>query len=145
MPDPVYTYILTIKNPINISKHTNNITTFHTGIYSIPYKDWDKHYIGETQRNLAKRMYEHKWSIELNDDQNALFSHMLDLKYTFNFFQDTFIEPIHCKKNPDSKNLLSFPKLNTLKTNLVSSRFHPFQQTLFYMKKYQNTKLIKMF
>ena len=38
----------TIRNHTNISKCTNNITTSHAGIYSIPCKDCDKHYIGET-------------------------------------------------------------------------------------------------
>ena len=32
----------------NISKYTNNITTSHTGIYSIPSNDCDKYYIDET-------------------------------------------------------------------------------------------------
>ena len=50
----------TIKNLTNISKHTNNVTTSHTGIYSIPYKDCDKHYISETQHSLEKRIYKHK-------------------------------------------------------------------------------------
>ena len=44
------------------------------------------------------------------DNQNALFSHMLDLKHTFNFSQTTLIKPIHSKKTPtDCENLQSFP------------------------------------
>ena len=54
----------TIKNLTSISKCTNNITTSHAGIYSIPCKDCDKYYIGEIQRNLEKRIYEHKLSIK---------------------------------------------------------------------------------
>ena len=77
----------TIKKLTNISKRTNNETTSHAGIYSIPCKGCNKHYISETQRNLEKRIYEHKWSIKTNDNWNGLFSHMLELKHTFNFFQ----------------------------------------------------------
>ena len=44
----------TIKNLTNTSKYTNNIITFHVVIYSIPCKDCEKQYIGETQCNLQK-------------------------------------------------------------------------------------------
>ena len=47
--------------------------TSHTGIYSIPGKDCNKHYIGETQCNLQKRIYKHKRSIKTNNERNALF------------------------------------------------------------------------
>ena len=79
-----------LKNLTKSSKRSNYATNSHAGIYSIPWKDCDKHHIGETQRNQEKRIYEHKRSIKLNDDRNTLFSHMLDLKHTFNFF------PGHC-------------------------------------------------
>ena len=62
----------TIKNFTNITKQTNNETTSHTGIYFIPCKDCNKYYICETQYNLEKRIYKHKWSIKTNDDQNDL-------------------------------------------------------------------------
>ena len=45
--------------------------------------------MGETQRNLDKRLSEHKQSIKLNDDWNAVFSHMLNLKHTFYFSRAT--------------------------------------------------------
>ena len=87
----------TIKNITNITKRTNNETTSHAGIYSIPCKDCNKHYIGETQRNLKKRIHKPKRSIKTNDDRNDLFSHMLVLKHIFDFSQTTQIKPIHCK------------------------------------------------
>ena len=97
----------TIKNLTNITKWTNNETTSHTGIYSIPCKDCNKHYIYKTQYNLEKRIYEHKRSIKTNDHQNALFSHMLEFQHTFNFSQATLIKPIHCK---NSQRVLESPK-----------------------------------
>ena len=87
------------KNLSHISKRTNNATTSHASIYSIPYKDCNKHYIGETQCNLEKRIYEHKLSIKPYDDRNA--SHMSDLKHTFNFSKATLIKTIHCKNPTD--------------------------------------------
>ena len=68
----------TIKNLTIISKRTNNTITSHTGKYFVPSKDCNKYYIAEIQRNLGKIIYEHKRSINLNVDRNALFSDMLD-------------------------------------------------------------------
>ena len=51
----------------------------------------------KTQRNLKIRIYAHKWSIKTNDDRNTLFSHMVELKHTFNFSKATLIKPIHWK------------------------------------------------
>ena len=48
----------TIKNFTNISKRTNNLTTFHAGMYSILCNDCDKYYIDETQGNFDKRIFE---------------------------------------------------------------------------------------
>ena len=56
----IQTISQTIKSLTNISKRSNNETTSHAGIYSIPSKNCNKHYIGETQHNLQKRIYEHK-------------------------------------------------------------------------------------
>ena len=50
----------TIKNLTNIPNQTNNATTSHTGIYSIPSKDCYDHDISKTQCNLEKRIYQHK-------------------------------------------------------------------------------------
>ena len=44
----------TIKNFTNILKRTNNITTFHIGIYAIPCNDCDKYYIHK--HNSDKKM-----------------------------------------------------------------------------------------
>ena len=42
--------------------------------------------------------------MKLNDDWNALFSHMLDLKHTFNFSQATLVKPIHCIQQESAVN-----------------------------------------
>ena len=87
----------TIKNLTEITKLTNNETTSHASIFFIPCKDCNKHYIGESQHNLEKRIYEHKRSIKTNGDRNAPFFHILELKHAFNFPQTILIKPIHCK------------------------------------------------
>ena len=87
----------TLQTITNITKQANNETTSHVGIYSILCKDSNKNYFGKTQRNRKKRIYEHKWSIKTNDDENTLFSHMLELKHTFDFSKATLIKPIHWK------------------------------------------------
>ena len=135
----IQTISQTIKNLINITKWTSNEMTFHTGIYSIPCKDCNKHYISETQCNLEKRIYEHKQSIKTHDDQSALFSHMLELKQTFNFSQATLIQPIHCKK---SRRLCSHFQNKTYKT---TSRFLPnlIIPSEHHTKQNQNRKWIK--
>ena len=51
----VQTALKTIKNLTNISKRTSNTTTSHAGIYLIPGKDSNKHYISETKRTLEKK------------------------------------------------------------------------------------------
>ena len=43
-----------------VSPFCDDETTSHADIYSIPCKDCNKHYNGETQPNLEKRIYEHK-------------------------------------------------------------------------------------
>ena len=45
----------TIKNLTNIRKQTNNNTTSHVGIYSIPCKDCNKHYIGGNPMQSRKK------------------------------------------------------------------------------------------
>ena len=44
-------------------------------------KDCNKHYIGETQRNLEKGIYERKRSTKANENRNAFFPHMIELKH----------------------------------------------------------------
>ena len=90
----------TIKNLTNITKRTNNEPTFHARRNSIPCKDCNKHYIGETLRNIEKKIYKHKRSIKTNDDLNSLFSPMLEHKCTFSFSQATRIKTYIAKYSP---------------------------------------------
>ena len=53
--------------------------------------------------------------IETNDDQNILFSHKLEFKHTFNFFQATLTKPIHCKKSHRLLESVVISKTNHIK------------------------------
>ena len=53
--------------------------------------------------------------MKTNDDQNALFSHMLELKHTFKFPQATLIKPIHCKKSQRLLESVVISKTNHIK------------------------------
>ena len=112
----------TIKNLTNITKGTNKKTTTHAGIYSILCKDCNKHYIGEIQSNLEKCIYEHKRSINTNNDRNAVFSHMLEFKRHIKFFSS----------HPNQTNTLQkIPKTTRIcghfqnKPYKITSRFLP--------------------
>ena len=121
----------TFKYLTNITIWTKKETTSHAGIYSIPCKDCSKYHIGETQRNLEKRIYEHKQSIKTNDDSNTFVSHMLELKQTFNFSRATLIKPIHCKK---SRRLLESAVIS--KTNHIKK----FQKLQVFTRPHQNCR-----
>ena len=68
-------------------------------------------------QSRKKRIYEQKRSIKTNDDRNALFSHMLEFKHTFNFPQAIQIKPIHSK---NSWRLLESAAIS--KTNHIKQR-----------------------
>ena len=55
-----------------------------------------KYYIGETSRNLNKRIYEHKKDFKTGDT-NSLVSHNILTKYTFDFQNSAMFAFIHDK------------------------------------------------
>ena len=48
-------------------------------------------YIGETSRNIKKRLYEHKLDISLDHRNNALFQHISKTNHHFNFYAATML------------------------------------------------------
>ena len=55
------------------------------GVYEVACKGCDKIYIGETGRNLAKRISEHKYDVRKNKESSALAVHSHDEGHDFNF------------------------------------------------------------
>ena len=100
------------KNLTNITKRTSNETTSPAGIYSIPCKDCNKHYI---VKPYAIKKKKNLWTQTINQNKGRSkhpFSYMLDVKPTFNFL------PSHPNKKipKTSHNSQSLsPKQNMLK------------------------------
>ena len=55
------------------------------GVYVIPCKDCDNVYVGETGRNLDKRMYEHKRDIRVGNESSGVFCHVRDYNHSIDF------------------------------------------------------------
>ena len=98
----------------------------HTGMYSILCLDYNKHYICETQRDLEKRIYEHKRYIKTNDDRNNLFFQMIVLKRRLSFPQVILIKPMHCKKSQRLLESAVMSKTKYIKQRLGSYHISPY-------------------
>ena len=55
------------------------------GVYSIPCKNCELKYIGETSRNLHVHLKEHKRDIRIGNLNNALFLHISQSSHNFDF------------------------------------------------------------
>ena len=75
-----------------------------------------------------KRIYGHKR--KSNDNQNALFSHMLELKHTFNFSQATLIKPINCKKSRTLLESVVISKTNHIKWHPGFNQMSPYMMNI---------------
>ena len=86
----------TIHNILN--KNSRQHVKSEAGVYMIPCADCHKKYIGETSRNLKKRLYEHKRNIKFGDSNNCLFQHISKTQHMFNFRNASMIAYIHNKR-----------------------------------------------
>ena len=68
------------------------------GLYCISCKNCKLKYIGETARNVQKRIFEHKRDIRLGNLNNALFLHIYKSDYNFDFNAATKLAHIHQKR-----------------------------------------------
>ena len=92
-------YIFSIKTVTLSSKVIRNLhyTKSHehircnADVYFIPCNDWKMKYIGETVRNLRKRLYAYK----CGNSNNAPFQHVAKIKHYFNFNAATMLAHIH--------------------------------------------------
>ena len=87
----------TIRETLKKTRHLSQTPTSKAGIYTIPCDNCNKVYIGETQRELKKRLDEHKRDIKNNNPVNALFSHILQHDHSFNFKHAKLIKFIQNK------------------------------------------------
>jgi len=81
-------------------------------VYKVPCKDCHRSYIGETGRDLKKRIHEHKGDIRRGNEKSSIFNHVkgghsVDFENThFIFNSDNYInrrivESIFIKKLPN--------------------------------------------
>ena len=77
----VQTSSMTIENILKKGRNKNQREEV-AGVYSIPCKDCDKMYIGETFRGLKTRIREHKYDMRCFNTNNAIVNHRLDTGHT---------------------------------------------------------------
>lgn len=88
-------------------------------IYSIPCKDCEKKYIGQTSKTLEKRITQHKYSIRTGQESNAIFLHLRDTTHTIDF--DNTMEIIKCpdtiERNIIESGIIQFDFENLINVN----------------------------
>jgi len=102
--------LTTIKDPVDIKSRQGVV-------YSIPYRDCNKRYIGETKRSLETRQKEHKTDIKNKRfDKIALTQHTFDLNHRMDwanskvlefessYYRRRFIESFHIHSDKDTMN-----------------------------------------
>ena len=86
----------TIKQIVeNNSKNTDSLS--NVGVYKICCQNCNEFYIGETSRNLNKRIYEHKNDFKTANATNSLVSHYILTNHTFDFQNSAIFAFIHDK------------------------------------------------
>jgi len=102
--------LTSIKDPVDIKSRQGVV-------YSIPCRDCNKRYIGETKRSLETRQKEHKADIKNKRfDKSSLMQHTIDLNHRMdwdnskvlefesNYYTCRFIEPFHINSDKDTMN-----------------------------------------
>ena len=110
-------------------------------IYKVPCKECNKYYVGQTGKDLAVRVKQHKYSVRTGQTSNALFVHMRDLNHPIdwsnasamiqcNSFINRNIIESSLIKNSDNINLSSgMFKLDSFITERISRQvLKPYQQ-----------------
>ena len=104
-------------------------------IYKIPCHDCDKEYIGETGRELEKRIREHRQALRKDDQLNAVAQHRTNLNHNINLSNASVI---HFEDDPMKRKLIEAA---------VISQFNTFDQRPGFMNiaEHLSKKLLKNF
>ena len=73
---------LTIDNIIKKGRKQRSTEDKVAGVYSVPCKDCERMYIGETFRGLNTRLREHKYDMRCYNENNAIVMHRFDTGHT---------------------------------------------------------------
>lgn len=79
------TSVLKINSIFTKLKCKDNVTNMSNVIYSIPCRDCDKIYIGQTSQTIKKRLAIHKSDCKLRPERCALANHAVNNKHSINF------------------------------------------------------------
>lgn len=85
------------------------------GVYKIPCKDCNDVYIGQTGRNLATRIVEHKRSVRYGQDNSAIFQHVQNQGHVIDWNNSSIIYKSNCnfgRKIVESSFINSTPNFN---------------------------------
>ena len=78
-----FRYPNTIRN--RLVKNSSRLGNKESGVYCVPCLECSECYIGETGRNLAVRLEEHKQACRTGNSYNAIATHSLDLDHRIGF------------------------------------------------------------
>ncbi len=71
------------KNNCTVNKLIKNSPQFNEGcLYTLPCKNCNRFYIGQTGKTLEQRNKEHKYSVRTGQQSNALFIHVRDTNHS---------------------------------------------------------------
>ena len=87
----VFKFDNTIKNMLIKNSPHNN----HNVIYTIPCKDCNSMYIGQTGKDVTTRINQHKYSVRTGQTSNSLFVHLQDKEHRINWSDNQIV----CKSN----------------------------------------------
>lgn len=79
--------IYTSNNPISkfLKSPKDTISNEHQGIYEIPCSECPRTYIGQTNRRVSSRVYEHQLAVRQSDPSSALAKHHLETGHKIGF------------------------------------------------------------
>ena len=100
-------------NLVNV--HQRLVPSDKPGVYKIPCNNCDLVYVGQTGRNLSKRIIEHKRSIRYGQESSAIFQHVKDAGHVMNWNDSSLLYKSNCnvtRKIFESFCISSLPNIN---------------------------------
>ena len=87
----IFTYKNKLANNFCSNKPKKALTNY--GVYEIPCKDCDQIYVGESARDLDKRIKEHRNDIKNGNENNAVFVHLKKFDHPIDFENAKIVYP----------------------------------------------------
>ena len=87
----VYHFNNTVRKRLCTNKFENHIDEEKPGVYVINCKDCNLSYVGETGRQLSKRISEHKNAVRIYDEKSAIAKHCWTSDHRMNFDESKIV------------------------------------------------------